>query len=133
LVPVHTLILGLTLSPGAKISNSLLQVANETTHRLRNSCGMTIAFCINGATNPESAEIGEVPLSCFYFFSCVLFWPIFSSLSVSTRLVLLDPSATFFLLMVVPLAEVTKLSVSIIVHCLCFFEPYHFTSTPPFV
>jgi hypothetical protein len=58
--PVLTLIHGLTLSPGAKILNSLLQVASDTTHGLRNNCGMTIGFCVNGVTNPESAEIGEI-------------------------------------------------------------------------
>jgi hypothetical protein len=60
--PAHTFILGLTLSPGAKILNSLVQVANETTHRLRSNCGMTIELCINGTTNPVSEVIREIPL-----------------------------------------------------------------------
>ncbi len=61
---VCTIILGLTLLPCAKILKSSLQVANETTHRLRSNCGMTVGFCITGATNPESPEIGEISFCC---------------------------------------------------------------------
>ncbi len=45
-----TLILGLTFSPGMKISNSLMQVVSEARHRLSINCGSTTQLPLSGVT-----------------------------------------------------------------------------------
>ncbi len=47
-LPILTFILGCTFSPGTKISKSLLQVANEATHRFNSNCGSTAWLLLNG-------------------------------------------------------------------------------------
>jgi hypothetical protein len=46
--PVLMFILGQTFSPDAKISMSLLQVANEATQRFSSNCGSTAQFPLSG-------------------------------------------------------------------------------------
>ncbi len=53
--PVLTFTLGLTFSPGAKISYSLLQVVREARHRFNISWGSTDLLPINGVTYFVSA------------------------------------------------------------------------------
>ncbi len=60
----HMFILGQISSLGARILNSLVQVADKTIHKFGINCGMKIGICINGATNPLSAKIGEICPCC---------------------------------------------------------------------
>jgi hypothetical protein len=49
-LPVLTFILSRNFSSGAKISNSLLQVANEATQRFNSNCGSTALLPLSGVT-----------------------------------------------------------------------------------
>ncbi len=58
--PVLPFILGLTFSPGAKISYSLLQVISEARHRFKISWVSTDLLPISGVMYFVSAEIGDI-------------------------------------------------------------------------
>ncbi len=62
--PARKLSLGLTFSPGTKISKSLLQVMIHTAQRLSISCRITNWLCHSGDTSLVSAAMGEVAFCC---------------------------------------------------------------------
>ena len=59
--------LGLILSPlkGVIISNSLLQVAIETVHKLRINCGMTLGAWMRGVIRLFKEKPAAVPVDLF--------------------------------------------------------------------
>jgi hypothetical protein len=106
---IRTLSFGLTLSPGAKTAKSSLQVVIETVQRLSISCGIISWLCCRGDTSLVSSTMGEISFCCIALLMDS--WPVFASMSVCARLILLNPGPAFFLASVVPFAVVAEMVV----------------------
>ncbi len=116
--------LGLILSPGVITSKSLLDIAMETVHELKMSCGPTRGVLMRGVIKLLRAKTGA-DFSRSGSSVTYIFWPIFVSLCIGPGLVVLFPDSASFLSVIVPFAVMTEILVpeSVVIHLVICLVP----------